>query len=161
MLLAGQIGKPHGIGGEVYVVRISDEPTRFVQGASLMHADGRELVIQSARPHRDRFLVKFEGVDTRSDAERLRGELYVELAQARGLEPDEFWPHDLVGSDVTTAGGSTVGVVTEVRPGSAHDLLVVNTESGERLIPAVKAIVIAVDIEGRRITIDPPLGLLE
>jgi 16S rRNA processing protein RimM len=160
-LLAGQIGKPHGIGGEVYVVRISDDPERFAPGASLLHQDGRELVIESARPHRDHYLVKFEGVDTRGDAEALRGELYVPFEQVRGLEADEFWPHDLVGSQVVTTVGSPVGVVTDVRPGSAHDLLVVDTDSGQRLIPAVKAIVTEVDIEARVITIDPPPGLLE
>lgn len=161
MLLAGQIGKPHGIGGEVYVVPISDDPQRFIVGATLVHDDGRDLTIEAARPHRDRFLVKFEGIETRSQAEALRGELYVPFDQARDLEHDEFWPHDLVGSEVVTAAGDAVGRVTEVRPGSAHDLLVVDTRSGERMIPAVKAIVTSVDVDAHTITIDPPAGLLD
>jgi 16S rRNA processing protein RimM len=161
MLLAGQIGKPHGIAGEVYVVRISDDPGRFLPGTSLVHEDGRELTIEAARPHRDRYLVKFDGIDSRSDAEGLRGELYVPFEQTRGLEPDEFWPHDLVGSEVITSQGDPVGVITGVRPGAAHDLLIVDTDAGERFIPAVKAIVITVDIDAHRITIDPPAGLLE
>jgi 16S rRNA processing protein RimM len=161
MLLAGQIGKAHGIAGEVYVIRISDDPQRFSPGASLVHENGHELTIESARSHRDRFLVKFQGIDSRSEAEGLRGRLYIRPDQARGLEPDEFWPHDLVGSEVLTSAGRPIGRITEVRPGSAHDLLIVDTESGERMIPAVKAIVTSVDVEARRITIDPPAGLLD
>lgn len=161
MLLAGQIGKPHGIAGEVYVIRISDDPDRFSPGTSLVHEDGRELIVESTRPHRDRFLVKFEGIDTRSRAERLRGGLYVRLEEVRALETDEFWPHDLVGSEVITSEGRPIGKITEVRPGSAHDLLIVDTEAGERMIPAVKAIVTSVDVGAHRITIDPPAGLLD
>ena len=161
VLLAGQIGKPHGTSGEVYVVRISDDPGRFLPGAELEHEDGRKLTIESARAHRDRYLVKFEGIDTRTDAEGLRGQLYVRFEQARGLDADEFWPHDLVGLEVITSSGHPVGVIAGVRPGPAHDLLIVDTEAGERLIPAVKAIVIAVDIDAHNITIDPPTGLLE
>lgn len=161
MLLAGQIGKPHGLGGEVYVVRISDDPERFSVGATLVHDDGRDLIIEAARPHRDRFLVKFEGIETRTQAEALRGDLYIRLDQVRDLERDEFWPHDLVGSEVITAAGDAVGRVTEVRPGSAHDLLVVDTRSGERMIPAVKAIVTSVDVDAHTITIEPPAGLLD
>jgi 16S rRNA processing protein RimM len=161
MLLAGQIGKPHGIAGEVYVIRISDDPDRFAPGASLVHENGRELSVESARPHRDRFLVKFEGIDTRGDAERLRGGLYVRLERTRNLESDEFWPHDLIGSDGITAAGQEIGRITGVRPGAAHDYLIVETESGERMIPAVKAIVTSVDTDSHRITIEPPEGLFD
>jgi 16S rRNA processing protein RimM len=161
MLLAGQIGKPHGIAGEVYVTPISDDPGRFEPGASLVHEDGRELTVETSRAHRDRFLVKFAGFDARTEAEGLRGSLYVHIEQARELEADEFWPHDLVGAEVVEPGGRRVGRITEVRPGPAHDLLVVETGSGERMIPAVKAIVTSIDTVAHRIHVDPPAGLLD
>lgn len=77
LLIAGEIGKPHGISGEVYVVRISDDPHRFDPGSRLIHEDGRELEIQSSRLHRDRLLVKFAEADSREEAEALRGTLFV------------------------------------------------------------------------------------
>jgi 16S rRNA processing protein RimM len=161
MLLAGEIGKPHGLGGEVYVVRISDDPRRFEEGARLVHADGRELVVESSRAHRDRLLVKFEGSDDRISAEGLRGALFVPSEEARTLEEDEYWPHELTGCTVVLGDGTVVGEVRGIDPSPAHDLLRVQTPAGDRLVPIVKEIVNEVDVNARRIIIDPPEGLLD
>lgn len=161
MLLAAEVGKPHGIAGEVYVVPISDDPRRFEVGSRLRRDDGSTLVIESARQHADRFLVKFEGVATRDDAERLRGPLYVPASDARELQCDEYWPHELAGCAAVTSGGEPIGTVVRVVPGSAQDLLALDTPRGERLVPFVKEIVTEVDVAARRVTIDPPAGLLE
>jgi 16S rRNA processing protein RimM len=161
MLLAGEIGKPHGLEGEVYVVRISDDPHRFDPGAQLTHGDGRHLVVERSRSHRTRFLVKFEGYDDRTAAEGLRGALYVSADQLRQLGGDEFWPHELAGARVVTVAGDDVGELMRIDPGAAHDHFVVLTSAGERLVPAVKSIVVDVDVAARRITLDPPEGLLD
>ena len=159
-LLAGEIGKPHGIAGEVYVVPISDDPRRFLPGSTLSWQQ-RSLTIESSRQHGNRLLVKFEGVDTRGAAEAMRGPLFVPVEAARSLDDDEFWPHDLVGCDVKTPGGASVGTVKEVVPGAAHDLLVVTTDRGDRMVPLVKEIVRQIDLETAVILIDPPEGLLD
>jgi 16S rRNA processing protein RimM len=130
-------------------------------GARLEHANGQTLTIVSARPHRDRFLVRFEGITTRAEADAIRGALYVDASEARDLEEDEFWPHDLVGSRVYLVDGSEVGEVSDVILGSAQDLLAVASGRSTHLVPMVKAIVIEVDRDARRITIDPPAGLLD
>lgn len=161
MLLAGEIGKPHGMSGEVYVIRISDDPHRFDPGATLIHADGRELVVASARAHRDRFLVRFEDVVDRAAAETLRGALYVPADALRDLEDSEFWEADLVGSRVTLPDGSEVGEVSDVIVRPAQDLLQIETPRGPRLVPFVTEIVTEVDPEARRVVIDPPEGLLD
>ena len=159
-LLAGEIGKPHGIAGEVYVLPISDDPRRFEPG-SVLQKDETELVVAGARRHGNRLLVKFEGVDSRDDAERLRGPLFVPSAQARALDEDEFWPHDLAGCELATPDGRVHGRIVEVVAGSAHDLLVVETSSGRRMVPFVKDIVRDVDVHGRRVVVEPPAGLLD
>jgi 16S rRNA processing protein RimM len=157
----GVIGKPHGIAGDVYVERISDDPSRFEPGAQLSHEDGRRLVVERSRVHRSRFLVKFEGSEDRSSAEGLRGSLFIEAAAARPLGPDEFWPDDLVGCVAYLPDGAPVGEVTELIAGVAQDLLSVRTTAGSRLVPLVKEIVVDVDVESKRITLDPPAGLLD
>ena len=159
-MLAGEIGKPHGLGGEVYVIPISDDPRRFEPGSLLHHDDGRPLTVQSSRDHRNRFHVKFEGVDDREAAEMLRGALWVDASDQRSLEEGEFWEHQLDGLAVVDARGASVGTVKRIDPGPAQDLLVVETESGERLVPLVAGIVTEVDVDGGRVTIDPPDGLL-
>ncbi|MGH2730851.1 MAG: ribosome maturation factor RimM [Actinomycetota bacterium] len=159
--MAGEIGKPHGLSGEVYVLRISDDPARFERGARLIHETGRKLVVAESRPHHNRLLVRFEDVDSRTEAEELRGALYVTPADLRALEEDEFWEHDLVGCKVVLANGHPVGRAERVIKGPAQDLLAVETPGGERLIPIVKAVVVDVNIDDQRIIIDPPEGLLD
>ncbi len=159
-LLAGEIGKPHGISGEVYVVPISDDPCRFEAGSTLLR-DAGPLVVESSRQHGNRLLVKFEGVQTRDQAEALRGPLFIAAEEARALEEDEYRPHDLVGCEVRTVGHGPQGEVREIVPGAAHDLLVIDTAKGERMIPLVKEIVVEVDVSARLILVDPPAGLLD
>lgn len=160
-LLAGEIGKPFGLGGELYVVRISDDPHRFDPGAQLLDERGRTLVIETSRAHGNRWLLKFTGVDDRDAAEKLRGPVYVATTDVRKLDEDEYWPHELIDCAVVLTTGAQVGVVDRVVPGGAHDLLAVATPSGERLVPVVKDIVVDVDVANRRIVIDPPAGLVD
>ncbi len=146
--------------GEVYVIVISDDPRRFEPGSRLHHEDGRVLTVEDARRHRDRFLVRFAGVNDREGAEVLRGALYVPVDEVRSLEEDEYWQHDIVGCDVTTRGGDAVGRVENVVNGPAQDLLEIATANGIRLVPMVKEIVVSVDTAARAVVIDPPEGLL-
>jgi 16S rRNA processing protein RimM len=142
-------------------VRISDDPRRWEPGSTLIHEDGRSLVVASSRPHRDRFMVTFEDITSREGAESLRGALYVSAEEVRDLEDDEYWLHDLIGATVEGITGEPVGEVTDVIAAPAQDLLVVETPRGERLIPLVKEIVPTVDIENKKVVVDPPEGLLE
>lgn len=143
------------------MVPISDDPHRFDAGSVLLHENGRAVTVATSRPHRDRFLVRFEGIGSREEAERLRGALYVSADDARSLSEGEYWPHDLVGCTVETVGGRTVGVVESVVEGPAQDLLVVDTHNGERYVPLVTELVDSIDVGGKRIVIDPPGGLLD
>ena len=143
------------------MVVISDDPRRFDEGSELLHENGRPLVVESARAHRDRFLVKFRDIDTRSSAEELRGALFVDAERTRRLDDDEFWIHDLVGCALVDGAGERLGLVTGVTPGPAQDLLVVDTPAGERFVPFVEPIVRSVDATARTVTIDPPPGLLD
>ena len=161
MLLAGEIGKPHGTTGEVYVIRISDDPHRFDPGAKLIQEDGRELTVRSSRSHRDRFLVHFEEAFDRESAQALRGALYVAPSAVRELDESEFWEGDLVGCRVVLSDGSEVGEVSDVIVRPAQDLLQIETSRGQRLVPFVGEIVTEVDAETRVVTIDPPEGLLD
>ncbi|MEA2452463.1 MAG: rRNA processing protein RimM [Actinomycetota bacterium] len=161
MLLAGEVGKPHGLAGEVYVVVISDDPQRFAPGAHLSRDDGSILTVATSRAHGDRFLVRFEGIDSREATMALRGPLYVPATDARALDEDEFWHDDLIGCTVVTASGDELGVVEMVIAGPAQDLLQVETPNGRRLVPVVKEIVTNVDPEGKRIVVDPPEGLFD
>ena len=139
---------------------ISDDPRRFEPGSQLHHADGRILTVETARHHRDRFLVKFEEAADREGAKALRGAIYVPADELRALEDDEYWQHDIVGCEVKTRAGDAVGRVENVVNGPAQDLLEIATPNGNRLVPVVKDIVVSVDVAARTVVIDPPEGLL-
>ena len=111
--------------------------------------------------HRDRFLVRFEGIASREAAEAIRGTLYVPSTDIRPLESGEFWEHDVVGSTVVDTDGNEVGVVTDLIPGPAQDLLEVRGPTGSHLVPLVGDIVTEVRPDRRVIVIDPPAGLLD
>ena len=159
-LLAAEVGKPHGLSGDVFVVPISDDPDRFATGSRLMREDGTTLTVASARMHGNRMLVRFEEAGDRNLAEALRGRLYVSAAEVRPLPEGEFWPHQLIGCSVSGPDGS-IGEVAEVIPGTTQDLLRIDGPGGPILIPLVKEIVVDVDVTGRRVVIDPPEGLLD
>jgi 16S rRNA processing protein RimM len=105
--------------------------------------------------------VKFEGVDTREQAERIKGTLFVPADKARVLDDGEYWEHDVVGCTVVTATGDDVGTVTAIVPGPAQDLLEIETAKGARLVPFVTEIVTRVDPDRREVVVDPPEGLLD
>lgn len=157
----GEVGKPHGLNGEVYVMAISDDPARFEPGSVLETGDGVKLTVAVGRRHHDRLLVTFEGVSTREAAERLRGPLYVAAGLVRALEDHEFWLHEVEDMEVVDPRGEHLGTVARVVPGGAQDLLAVTSERGETLVPLVKEIVMDVDRDARRVVVDAPEGLFE
>jgi 16S rRNA processing protein RimM len=166
-LVVGRIAKAHGIGGEVSVdVRTDDPDSRFAAGTRLETepAERGPLVVEATRWHSGRLLVRFTGVADRTAAEGLRSTLLV-VDSATSVAPDdadEFWDHDLIGLDAVTADGEPIGQITDILHPPGADLLVIGRPSGgELLVPFVTEIVPQVDVEARRIVIEPPEGLLE
>jgi 16S rRNA processing protein RimM len=148
----GRIGKAHGLRGEVRVAASSNRAERFEPG-SVMYADGRHVVVSTARLQGQHWIVRFEGVDGRDAAEALRG--LVLTGDPLGPLPDgEVWVHDLVGCVVVDRQERAAGRVVAVIANPAHDLL--ELESGA-LVPMV----FVVEQEPGRIVIDPPDGLLD
>ncbi|MEZ0049284.1 16S rRNA processing protein RimM [Mycobacterium sp. MAA66] len=172
-LVVGRVVKAHGISGEVVVeVRTDDPGERFSPGSSLRGKPGaraveraeRTYVIESAREHGGRLLVRLVGVADRGTADEMRGTLF--LVNAADLppidEPDEFYDHQLEGLKVRTVDGVEVGVVIEVLHTPGGELLSVRTESGkEVLVPFVTEMVPTVSLADSLVEIDPPDGLLE
>ena len=169
-LVVGRVVKAHGVTGEVVVeVRTDDPDNRFAPGTRLRarpSGDGpeRAYVIDSAREHSGRLLVRLAGVTNRDAADALRGNVFVVDSEELPPidDPDEFYDHQLEGLRVVTTDGRLVGNVNEVLHTAAGELLSVTSETGaEVLVPFVSAIVTEVSLENQTIEIDPPEGLLE
>ena len=167
-VVVGRIAKAHGIRGELAVdVRTDSPDERFKIGAAvttkLRDGSKRELTIAAAREHSGRLLVRFEEVVTRDVAETLRGALL--LADTDTLppteDPDEFYDHELAGLRAELTDGTVVGKVVEIVHSPAGELLELDVDGREVLVPFVRAIVPTVDVEGGRVVLDPPEGLLD
>lgn len=152
LLEVGRVDKVHGLQGEVVVTLTSDRTERVAPGARLWVGDDARDVV-SSRPHQQRWLVRFAGVERREDAEALRGA----TLRAEPLEDDDaLWVHELVGATVALPDGTEVGTVEAVQDNPAHDLLVLDSGA---LVP----VVFVSDPSGlpTRVVIDPPEGLLD
>ncbi|MEQ3554839.1 ribosome maturation factor RimM [Pseudonocardia nematodicida] len=170
-VLVGVVVRVHGLRGEVVVESRTDSPgERFAPGAVLRGRRPRgaaapgTLTVRSARAHSGRWLVLFEGVGDRNGAEELRGvQLLVPTAElAEPEDPEEFHVHQLTGLRAELADGTPAGSVADVVHGPGGSLLVVRRPAGhEVLVPFVGAIVPTVDLDGGRVVLDPPDGLLD
>ena len=154
MLEVGRIAKAHGIKGEVLVALTGDRTERVAKGAVLRTASGRDLVVQRSSSHQGKWIVAFEGVTTRTEAEALHAQaLFAEPIE----DPDALFVHDLIGSTVVDATtGDELGTVAAVEANPASDLLVLDGSGG--LIPV--RFVVERDADGR-LRVDLPEGLLD
>lgn len=166
LVAIARVAKPRGIKGEVIADLLTDFPERFEDlenvTAVLQTSVRQELTIESCWFQAGRVVFKFSGIDSIDDAESFRNaEICVGESEVVELEPDEFFDWDLEGCLVQDATGSAIGNVEAVMRTGGPELLVVRNGEKEYLIPFVNAICIEVDIQNKRIVIDPPEGLLE
>jgi 16S rRNA processing protein RimM len=166
-VVVGRIGRPHGLRGEVSVeVRTDDPDRRFAPGHTLQTdpAVAGPLTVASGRVHSGRLLLSFDGVADRTSAEGLRGVLLLAEIdpQEQPDDPEEYFDHQLVGLLVSTVAGEPLGEVAEMLHLPGQDLLAVRRPDGrEVLVPFVGQIVPTVDLDGGRVVVDPPPGLLD
>jgi 16S rRNA processing protein RimM len=161
-LAVGRVSRAHGVKGEVAVQPLSEVEARFQPGSRVFASEDetRPLVVAGARPHRHRLLVSFHGITDRSGAQELTGKyLFVPATQAPSLPEGEFWPHQLVGCDVWTDRGRRLGAIREVMRTPANDIWAADGEGGEVLIPALRDVVVSVDVAGRRVVVREVPGL--
>ncbi len=159
----GTIVGAHGVRGELKVVLLTDYPERFAPGATLLLESDSGLapvVIASARPHKGMVLVTLASVSTRTAAELLRGRKFmIPEDQAMPLGEHENYLHDLIGLSVETPAGEILGELVEVLLGPANDVYVVAGAHGQLLLPALRSVVLDVDLEHGRMVVEVPEGL--
>lgn len=153
LLEVGRIDKAQGLRGEVVVTLTTTETTRIDPGSELLAAD-RLVVVAASRPHQHRWVVRFEGVETREQAEMLARAVLRAEAPAE-TDPDELWVHELIGAAVVEPDGTDRGVVEAVQDNPASDLLVLDTGA---LVPL--RFLVGRDDEGR-LVVDVPAGLFD
>ena len=164
LVAIGRILGAFGVRGEVKVYPLTDFPERFLTTKSvyLGNWDTRGT-IASARPHEKAWLLAFEGVTDRAAAEKMR-DVYIMVPEEQTLPLDEsrYYVFQLVGCQVFSQDGETLGEIREAITGTGNDLLVISRPGGgESLVPFARRFVKVVDVEHKRVVLDPIPGLLE
>ncbi len=169
-LRVGRLVKAHGLKGGIKVELYTDDPARrFTPGATFTlqvppesEWHGKSLELIELRWYNTHSVAFFKDVVDRTAAESLvKAILWVEQDAAELPQEDDAWyDHQLVGL-VVLRDGERVGTVIRIDHLPAQDLLTIETDGGEVLVPFVKAIVPTVDIAAGTLTVTPPPGLFE
>jgi len=160
LILVGRVAGAFGIKGEVRLTAYTAEPMALVDYADLQREDGAPaLTLTGGRPAKGGVIVRAREVETREQAEALRGlKLYIPRDRLPEPEEDEFYVTDLVGLAVETPLGEVLGRVKDVRDFGAGDLLEVQPPSGASwYLPFTREAVPEVRIAERKvIAVRPP-----
>lgn len=140
LLEVARIARAHGLRGEVVVELLTNREERLLPGSVLVIGPTRQqgasiapprpsqshkgsLEVRASRPFQNRWLVTFDGVESREEAEALHG---VVLLAEPVDDPDALFVHDLIGSILIDQHGTQRGVITAVQANPASDLMVVD-----------------------------------
>jgi 16S rRNA processing protein RimM len=164
LIEVGRILRPHGVQGEVVVRRFGESETVLRPGSTIHGRKGpleMTLTVGAAKRHKKEWIVVFEGVDSRLEAEALAGTtLLVEADRLPPLPEGTYYNFELEGLTVRTAAGEILGRIEEVLETGANPVLVVRGERGESLIPSVEQVIRDVDLEAGVMTVDLIPGLI-
>ena len=162
----GGIRKAHGVRGDASVEAWTDSLDRFseLDAVTLVSPDDsstREVRVETFRPHAGRALVKFAGIETPEEVQTLHNwTLEIPEDEARELEEDEYFLHDLVGLTLIDGEGKQRGVVTEVIEGGGGLLLSVKRADGKTFeVPFAAELCTEIDLTAKRIVVALPEGL--
>jgi 16S rRNA processing protein RimM len=150
-LEVGRIIKAQGLKGQVLVDLWSDRTERLAAGSELS-TDRGTLTVVASGAHQRRFIVTFDGIDSREEAERWRG---LVLSAPRLEDESVIWIDQLYDAEVFDAQGVRRGVVTGVEANPASDLLVLDSGA---LVPLTFVTNVDANV---RIDVDAPDGLFE
>lgn len=166
MVTIGKIIATHGVRGELKVASYSDVPGRF-EGLRQVQIDispgGRTFTVLGSRRSAEGYLLRFASIETPEAASPLIGRL-LQIPEERLTPPskDLYYEYQLIGMNVQTEDGVSLGVLKEVLSTSSNAVFVVEGPRGaEYLIPGTKEFVPSVDVQGQTMVVRRVAGLLD
>ena len=148
---AGEIVNTHGVRGEIKILPWTDS-AEFLAAFRTLYIDGRPVKVRSSRVHKQTVLASLEGVEDVNAAMRLKGRrVFIDRADAK-LPEGGYFIQDIIGAEVVTEAGESIGKLAEVMDAPASMIYVVRGER-ERLIPAVPEFILKTDADAGLITV--------
>ena len=165
LVTIAEIGRPHGLAGELKVKPIVDASDRFsrLKHVVVEAADGRRarFTIQRVRNQKAGYIVSFHEITSIEQAVLwARAKVKIPQDALETLPEGRYYHFDLMGMDVFTESGASIGTIEDIFSTGSHDVFVVKQQDTEHLIPGTEEIVRHVDVEQKRMVIRPIEGLL-
>lgn len=165
--IIGDIVNTQGIKGEVRVMPCVDDVKRF-ELLDRVYIDKKnkitEYQVEKIRYHKQFVLMKLKGIDDMTTAENLLKGSIVKITEDMAIpcEEDEYYVRDLYDMAVFTDDGEELGTITDVLFTGANDVYVITPKKGKDiLIPAIKQVVLNVDVENKKMIVKLLEGLRE
>lgn len=157
----GKIVNTQGVKGDVRVIPLTDEPTRFerLNEVAVYTRNGiKTMEIEKVWYHKKFVIIKFKNIDDMTAGEKLK-ESIIRIPHAQGLplEKDEYYIKDIIGIEVVTEDGEVLGHVEDILNTGANDVYVI----GKLLLPAIKQCIIDIDLSTKKMTVKLLKGLLD
>jgi 16S rRNA processing protein RimM len=153
----GRVLGPFGLKGELKVLPLTDNAARFAAGARLW-AGTQPVTVRASREAQNHLYLTLKGFADRHSVEKLRHALLqVPETELLPLPAGEYYRFQLVGLTAVSRDGTQLGTLDEVIETGANDVYRVRTTDGaDLLLPALKDVVIEVDLEAGTMVVDPP-----
>ena len=154
----------HGIKGAVKAKYFSDAPEYYLKvKIFFLETAGqlRSLNVLQIRPEKNGWIIHFEELDSRNDAEKFKGcRLLLPDDQLKPLESNEVFVHQIIGCRVEDQKGRILGKITDFLETGANNVYEVSNGSSAFLVPDVPHVVLELNVETKRMIIDPLPGLI-
>lgn len=168
-LTVGRIRRTHGLAGEMQVqAETNDGLDVYLSGRRFqLRGAGKKvshttLTLETSRPHKGGFLLRFAEVTDLESARSLIGaELLVAPDELRPLDEGEFFLHELVGLEIIEPDGRSLGTIADVYDTGGQLLASVELDGRERLFPIRRETVKRINMKTRKIEVSLPAGLLD
>jgi 16S rRNA processing protein RimM len=162
-LVIGKLGRPHGVRGEILMHVYTDFPERIQPQATFFVGPQYQLLkLTKRRQHAQGLLVMFAGYPNREKVAELRNQLvHVRTSDRPPLEEGEYYHHQLLGLEVIAEDGKSLGTLASILETGANEVYVVRDQGGaEVLIPAIKSVILDIDLHQEKIRVHLLPGLL-
>jgi len=160
-VLIGRLQRVHGVDGEIAMRVLTDFPQRIRHGKQVfVGEDYQQMIIESVRPKAELLLLTFKGITTRDAAQELTNlEVFVEARNLPKLPEGKYYHHQILGLQVYE-GEKLLGYINEIIETGANDVFAVRlTRGDELLIPNIPEVVLAVELEEKRMLVHLLEGL--
>jgi len=162
--LLGHVAKKHGLTGEVTFFLDATDPQYYKNVKCVYFEEEGQLVpyfLQSIKVNGDKAIAKLEGVDSVDQADLLKGKsIFLPLSKLPKLKEGEYYLHELVGL-IVVSQGEFLGPVGYIYEAGRQNLIALQHQGKEVLIPINDGIIKKVDFKKAEITVDLPDGLLD